>query len=59
MRFMIGVILGAALIVGGAWYVDKYQVGSLGGPLVNWERIDKGWVDVRNSVRQQWRKLTG
>lgn len=59
MRVLIGIIFGVALVVGGAWYVDKNRVGDLGGPLVNWERVDKGWADVRGAVRAQWRKLAG
>ena len=58
MRFLFGIIVGAALTIGGAWFVDNNNIGGLGGPLVNWERVDQGWTSLREGARWQLRRIT-
>ncbi len=59
MRLLFGIIVGAALTVGGAWVVDQRNVGSLEGPFVNWERVERGWNNLLDSTRKQVRRITG
>jgi hypothetical protein len=52
MRLLLGMILGAALITGVAYYHDTSLVGSPGysaRPLVNWDVVN----DVTRGVRAQ------
>ena len=59
MRTLIGIILGVALTIGGAWIIDRNNIGGLGGPLVNWERVERGWAGVSEAARFQIRRITG
>lgn len=59
MRFLFGLIVGVALTVGGAWWIDTNRLGGLDGPLVNWERVDRGFDYVREGVMGQVRRVTG
>jgi hypothetical protein len=57
MRFLIGIILGAALTVGAAWVIDTRNIGNLDGPVVNWNQVDKGWKQMRDGARVQISRL--
>jgi hypothetical protein len=59
MRLLFGIVLGAALTIGGAWIIDTRNIGNLGGPLVNWATVEKGWTDVREGARFHLRRITG
>ncbi len=59
MRLLFGIILGAGLAIGGAWLIDRNNIGGLDGPLVNWERVDQGWTNVREGARVRLRQITG
>lgn len=59
MRLLFGMIVGAALTIGGAWVVDRQNIGSAAGPFVNWERVENGWSNLREATRDQIRRLTG
>lgn len=59
MRLLFGMIVGAALTVGGAWIIDRQNIGSLEGPFVNWERVERGWSHLRDGTREQVRRITG
>ena len=59
MRLLFGMVLGAALTIGGAWIIDRNHIGGLGGPLVNWDRVDRGWSGVSEAARLHLRRLTG
>ena len=52
-------IVGAALTIGGAWIVDRQNIGNPGGTFVNWERVESGWGNLRDATRNQLRRLTG
>jgi hypothetical protein len=59
MRLLLGMIVGAALTVGGAWIIDRQNIGSLEGPFVNWERVERGWTNLREGTREKVRRITG
>lgn len=59
MRFLFGILVGAALTIGGAWVVDHRNIGGLDGPLVNWDQVEKGWVDMREAARFHASRITG
>jgi hypothetical protein len=60
MRILFGILLGAALIVGLAYMIDRRRLADPRGegPFVNWERVDKSWRETRESLREGWRALT-
>lgn len=59
MRILFGIVIGIALTIGGAWFIDRNNVGSLGGPLVNWERVERGWQGAAEAARHQLRRIAG
>ena len=58
MRLIFGMILGAALTVGGAYVADTAQTGT-DGRMVNWEVVAKNTDSVVTMIKQSWAKLTG
>ena len=60
MRLIIGIILGAALTIGGAYIADSMSGGSPAArPMVNWDVVAKNLDDVTTMAREGWRKLAG
>jgi hypothetical protein len=60
MRLLLGIILGCALTVGGAYLSDQMNAGSAGArPMVNWDVVAQNWDSVTERAREGWRKLTG
>jgi hypothetical protein len=59
MRLIFGMILGAALTVGGAYVSDTSSKGPDARPMVNWEVVSKNFDTVTTMVKQGWAKLTG
>jgi hypothetical protein len=57
MRLILGIILGAALTVGGAYIADS-AAGS-GAKMVNWDVVSKNFDDVSAVTRAGWKKITG
>ena len=63
MRLIFGMILGAALTIGGA-YVSDTATKSPGTsvdarPMVNWDVVGKNFDSLSALVKQGWAKLTG
>ena len=58
MRLILGIILGAALTVGGA-YISDTAAGAGAKPMVNWDVVAKNVGTVTNLAREGWRKITG
>jgi hypothetical protein len=46
MRFFLGLILGIALTVGGAYVVDNMSSGPGARPMVNWDVVAKSMIGV-------------
>ncbi len=64
MRLLLGLILGAALTVGGAYVYDSHnsiaaQNGSatLERPLVNWDVVSTKWQALAGLARHEWNRL--
>ena len=58
MRLIFGIILGAALTVGGA-YVSDRMAKSDAERMVNWQVVGKNVDTLTTMVKQGWAKLTG
>ena len=64
MRLILGMILGAALTVGGAYVSDTAtKTGAPGAeqprPMVNWDVVGRNTDTVITMIKQGWAKLTG
>jgi hypothetical protein len=60
MRLILGMILGAALTIGGAYVSDSAtKSGADARPMVNWDVVAKNFDAVTGMVKSGWAKLTG
>jgi hypothetical protein len=60
MRLILGMILGAALTVGGAYISDSMnRTSPEARPMVNWDVVSKNVDGLTEFVRDSWKKLVG
>ena len=59
MRLLFGMILGAALTVGGAYISDTAKSGPDARPMVNWKVVGENVDALTVMIKQGWAKLTG
>ena len=65
MRVLLGMILGAALTVGVAYYWDSMRTSSVvsgpsateNRPMVNWDVVQSNWNIVKERAQQGWADL--
>jgi hypothetical protein len=74
MRLFLGIILGAALTVGGAYLYDSHNASAANDshnvsaaidapataqrPMVNWDVVNAKWHALTVTARSQWRRVT-
>jgi hypothetical protein len=58
MRFFLGLIIGVALTIGGAYVVDN-SAGPGARPMVNWDVVAKTIDGVVALARDGWKKIAG
>jgi hypothetical protein len=58
MRLILGIIIGAALTVGGAYVADAVA-GPDAKPMVNWDVVAKNVDGVTTLARSAWKRITG
>jgi len=60
MRLILGMILGAALTIGGAYVYDTASKAAPDvRPMVNWDVVAKNTDSLISTIKQGWAKLTG
>jgi hypothetical protein len=60
MRLILGMILGVALTVGGAYVSDTATKGGAEAQrMVNWDVVGRNADTVVTMIKQGWAKLTG
>jgi hypothetical protein len=59
MRFFLGLIIGVALTIGGAYVVDNMNSGPGARPMVNWDVVAKNIDGVVALARDGWKKIAG
>ena len=63
MRFLLGIIVGIGLTIGGAYVYDSTgpRDSSTSAreqrPMVNWEVVNQNWNSAAARMRQQWDKF--
>jgi hypothetical protein len=63
MRFLLGMIVGAALTVGAAYLydtrstVDPQATAAAARPMVNWDVAAKNWQRATSRLQREWDKL--
>jgi hypothetical protein len=58
MRLIFGMIIGAALTVGGAYVADA-TAGTEAKPIVNWSVVAENIGTVTALARAGWKRITG
>jgi hypothetical protein len=63
MRFLLGIIVGAALTILTAYVVDsRTNVAGIEPAttrqMVNWDVVSQNWQQFSDRVRGEWRRLT-
>lgn len=66
MRVLFGMVLGAVLTVGAAFFYDTSTTRPAAGrppvvdqrPMVNWDVVDENWRVVRQRARDAWTALS-
>jgi hypothetical protein len=63
MRFLLGIIVGAALTILTAYVVDsRTNVAGIETnttrQMVNWDVVSQNWQQFSDRVRGEWRRLT-
>jgi hypothetical protein len=65
MRLILGMILGALLLVAGAYYHDSMNTSSVAAgpaatenrPMVNWDVVESNWNGFKIRVQNGWAQL--
>jgi hypothetical protein len=65
MRVFLGMILGALLTIGVAYYSDSMRTSSVAAgpsatenrPMVNWDVVQSNWNIVKEQAQQGWAEL--
>ena len=58
MRLIMGIIIGIAVTIGGAFIVDAMATPGQ-QPMVNWSVVGKNFETLTNLAREGWKKITG
>jgi hypothetical protein len=58
MRLILGIIIGGALTIGGAYVADKTEASGA-QPMVNWDVVGKNVNTLTGMARDGWKKITG
>ena len=59
MRLIVGIILGCALTVGGAYVADTMATAGAKPVMVNWDVVAKNLDSVTTLARAGWKKSAG
>ena len=59
MRLIVGIIIGCALTVGGAYVADTMAAAGAKPVMVNWDVVAKNLDSVTTLARAGWKKIAG
>ena len=55
MRLILGIIIGGALTIGGAYVADKTAGAQ---PMVNWDVVGENWRSLKRRAQTEWNRLS-
>ena len=58
MRLFLGILIGGALTVGGAYVADA-TAGTEAKPMVNWDVVAKNLDSATTLARAGWKRIVG
>ncbi len=59
MRLIVGIIIGCALTVGGAYIADTVSAAGANPVMVNWDVVAKNLDSVTTLARAGWKRIAG
>jgi hypothetical protein len=59
MRLIVGIIIGGALTVGGAYIADTVSAAGAQPVMVNWDVVAKNLDSVTTLARAGWKRIVG
>lgn len=59
MRFILGIIIGCVLTIGGAYVADRLSAAAAKPVMVNWDVVAKNLDSVTTRAREGWKKIVG
>ena len=59
MRFILGIIIGGVLTIGGAYVADRLSAAAAQPVMVNWDVVAKNLDSVTTRAREGWKKIVG
>jgi len=59
MRLIVGIIIGCALTVGGAYIADTVSAAGAQPAMVNWDVVAKNLDSVTTLARAGWKRIAG
>ena len=59
MRLIVGIIIGCALTVGGAYIADTVSAAGAKPVMVNWDVVAKNLDSVTTLARAGWKRIAG
>jgi hypothetical protein len=59
MRFILGIIIGCVLTIGGGYVADRLSAAAAQPVMVNWEVVAKNLDTVTTRAREGWKKIVG
>lgn len=65
MRLILGMVLGAVLLMTGAYFHDSMSTSTIAGapnaaehrPMVNWDVVESNWNSFKVKVQEGWAGL--
>ncbi|MET0277993.1 MAG: hypothetical protein ABW198_06620 [Pseudorhodoplanes sp.] len=65
MRLILGMVLGALLLIAGAYYHDSMSTSTIAAgpnasdnrPMVNWDVVETNWKTLKVRVQEGWVSL--
>ena len=65
MRLILGMLLGAFLLVAGAYYHDSMSTSTVAAgstaaeqrPMVNWDVVETNWASFKVKIQEGWADL--
>ena len=62
MRFLLGIIVGIGLTIGGAYLYDGWttpnaSTATAARPMVNWDVVDANWTRATSRMRREWDRI--